>query len=338
MVTIFDVARYAGVSKSTVSSVLNHDPRVKEETRILVEDAIKQLGYVGNQNARGLRKRENKAIGIVVAVDKRPDDMHFRESDNGHFIYAVSNGIIDMLAGSGYSVVTERYNVTESELEVPWLVKTGRVDGIVLVGGLFQKDTIEKIREYGIPMVGAGVIYENIATVNPNVTQGVHLVTDQLLRQGCRNVALLNVPERYAAYAGRSHGFYQALANYRELQPRSVQVHAPVISSIGGYSAMKALWEQQDRPDGVVIAAEGMGCGAIRYLTEQGIRIPRDIRVAMLGASHIYTALGVETVNTNNEQVGRVAGKMLLKRIREGEAPVEHRIVDMMLHSDSWKE
>ena len=68
--TIIDVARYAGVSKSTVSLVLNNSPLVKEETRIHVEKAIQALGYVCNNNARGLRTKETKCLGVIIAIER----------------------------------------------------------------------------------------------------------------------------------------------------------------------------------------------------------------------------------------------------------------------------
>mgnify|MGYP000128672730 CR=1 FL=1 len=72
MVTLLDVAARAGVSRSTVSLVINKSPLVKDETRQRVERAIQELGYVPNPNARGLVKKENKSLGVIIAIEDQP--------------------------------------------------------------------------------------------------------------------------------------------------------------------------------------------------------------------------------------------------------------------------
>ena len=109
MVTIIDVANYAGVSKTTVSAVLNNGPHIKEETRLRVEEAINALGYVRNNNARGLRTRQTKCLGVIAAIESLVVHTYEFNLEAGQFAYAVSNGIPDGLEGSDYGLITERY-------------------------------------------------------------------------------------------------------------------------------------------------------------------------------------------------------------------------------------
>lgn len=333
MVTIYDVARYVGVSKSTVSAVLNKNPNVKEETRLRVEAAFKELGYVANQNARGLAKRETKSIGIVSAVDTRLARSYEAKNENGQFVFAVSNGIIDRLSGSEYSVVTERYNMPDAEGEVPQIVKSARVDGVILVGGLFNREIIDKILAYGVPVVGIYVDCDGIDTISPDISAGTYLATDELLQNGCRNIVLLNAPEAYSTAESRSQGWQRALAKYPGEVVQHTEIHVSTLTGGGGYLAMKTLWEQGIRPDGITTAVEAIALGAMQFLAEQGVRIPQDISVTVLGTSDlsVYAVPPITSVDVHEEDVGSMAAEMLLKRIRKPDAPIEKRVIGVTL-------
>ncbi|MBQ8814562.1 MAG: LacI family DNA-binding transcriptional regulator [Lachnospiraceae bacterium] len=330
MATIYDVAKYAGVSPTTVSSVLNDDPRVKDSTRVRVREAVEALGYVRNPNARGLAKRETKTIGIIAAIGKQL--MPYEDkNENGPFIHAVSNGIIDRLAQTEYSVVTDRYRYWEADGELPQIVKNARVDGVILIGGLFDQEIIKKIRNHGIPMVGVCVIDDSIDTVNPDLAQGTYMVTEELLKNGCQNVVLLNAPRCYATSYTRREGWQQALQNYPSDSRQHVEVMVEAVTGGGGYYAMKKLWEQGLRPDGVVTAGETVSLGAMRFLAEQGVKIPQDTSMTAVGNSDLsaYAIPPITTVDIHEEATGAAAAELLLKRIKDPDAPIEQRFIDV---------
>lgn len=331
MVTIYDVAKYVGVSPTTVSSVLNDDPRVKESTRQRVKDAIRELGYVVNQNARGLAKRETKTLGIIAALDSKKVSPYETKNENGRFVHSVSDGIIDALAETGYSVLTERYSILDADGEVPQIVKSGRVDGLILIGGLFHEDLIDRIKAYGIPLVGICVSCDSIDTVNPDLTYGTYLAADELLKNGCRNVVLLNAPSIYSTSETRREGWNRALEKYPDADYSEFQVET--ITGGGGYLAMKTLWEKGIHPDGITTAGEAIALGAMRYLAEQGIQIPQNISVTAMGSSELstYAIPQITAVDIYEEKVGAHAAQLLLKRLRKPDAPVEHRVVEVSL-------
>ena len=330
MVTIIDVANYAGVSKSTVSTVLNNGPHVKEETRLRVEEAVKALGYVCNNNARGLRKRETKCLGVIIAVESR--DIHTYEFnfEVGQFGYAVANGIPDGLADSDYGLITEQYCPREMAEELPTIIKNARVDGVFLVGSLFDGVFLKKLQDLNLPAVGVGTNYDGIDCVFPDIAKGMRLQVEELVRNGVREIAMVNCPPEFANAKMRVLGWNQAIMELGDKLKNTWEIQCRTNTGEGGYLATKALWESGARPDGLVTAHEAIALGAMRYLYEQGIRIPEGISVTSYETSVLggYSTPPLTSVNIKKEEMGAIAARMLLKRIEDPNLPLQKHIID----------
>ena len=330
MVTIIDVANYAGVSKTTVSAVLNNGPHVKEETRRKVEEAVKALGYVCNNNARGLRKRETKCLGVIVAVESR--DIHTYEFnfEVGQFGYAVANGIPDGLADSDYGLITEQYCPREMAGELPSIIKNARVDGVFLVGSLFDEDFLTKLDALKIPAVGVGTSYDSIDCVFPDIAKGMSLQVEELARNGVQQIAMINCPPEFANAKLRDKGWKQAVLDLGEQLENTWEVQCQTNTGEGGYLAMKDLWESGARPDGLVTAHEAIALGAMRYLHEQGVRVPEEVSVTSYETSVLggYSIPPLTSVNIKKEEMGAIAARMLLNRMDHPDTPLQKCIMD----------
>ena len=330
MVTIIDVANFAGVSKTTVSAVLNNGPHVKEETRRKVEEAVKALGYVCNHNARGLRKRETKCLGVIVAVETR--DIHTYEFnfEVGQFGYAVANGIPDGLGDSDYGLITEQYCPSEMAGELPAIVKNARVDGVFLVGSLFDAEFLQKLDALKLPAVGVGTGYDSIDCVFPDIAKGMRLQVEELVRNGAERIAMVNCPPEFANAKTRIEGWNQAVSSFSDRLKETWEIQCRTNTGEGGYLAMKELWESGTRPDGVVTAHEAIALGVMRYLHEQGIRVPEDVSVTSYETSVLggYSIPPLTSVNIKKEEMGAIAAHMLVKRIENPAAPLQSNIID----------
>lgn len=329
MVTIIDVANYAGVSKTTVSAVLNNGPHVKEETRRKVEEAVKALGYVCNNNARGLRKRETKCLGVIVAVETR--DIHTYEFnfEVGQFGYAVANGIPDGLADSDYGLITEQYCPSEMAGELPSIIKNARVDGVFLIGSLFDEEFLRKLHDLKLPAVCVGTGYASIDCVYPDVARGMYLQVEELVRSGAQRIAMVNCPPEFANAKKRIAGWKQAVSELGDRLHETWEIQCRTNTGEGGYLATKALWESGARPDGLVTAHEAIALGAMRYLHEQGIRVPEDISVTSYETSVLggYSIPPLTSVNVKKEEMGAIAARMLLDRIEHPDAPLQKCVI-----------
>lgn len=329
MVTIIDVAAYAGVSKSTVSAVLNNGPHVTEKTRLRVEEAIQALGYVRNQNASGLRTRQTKCLGVITAFESLDTQSYEFNFEAGQFSYAVSNGIPDGLTGSDYGLITERYCAKEMGDALPAIVKNARVDGVLLVGSLFSQALVDKLLTQNIPVVGVGRSYDTIDCVLPDIAEGMYLQAEELIRRGSRNIALINCPSEFVTSVDRTNGWHKALTELGQNLTAAWETCCSSNTGEGGYRAMKALWESGARPDGLVTAHEAIALGAMRFLYEQGLRIPEDISITSYETSVLgsYSIPPLTSVNIKKEEMGAIAARMLLRRIEHPEAPLQKQII-----------
>ena len=329
MVTIIDVANYAGVSKTTVSAVLNNGPHVKEETRRRVEEAVKTLGYVCNNNARGLRKRETKCLGVIVAVESR--DIHTYEFnfEVGQFGYAVANGIPDGLEDRDYGLITEQYCPREMGGELPAIIKNARVDGVFLVGSLFDEAFLEKLDALNLPAVGVGTTYNSIDCVFPDIAKGMYLQVEELVRNGSKHIAMVNCPPEFANAKMRVKGWNQAISSFSDNLKETWEIQCQTNTGEGGYLAMKELWESGARPDGVVTAHEAIALGVMRYFHEQGIRVPEDVSVTSYETSVLggYSIPPLTSVNIKKEEMGAIAARMLANRIENPGAPLQTYVI-----------
>ena len=148
MPTIEDVARRAGVSRSTVSLVINHSPKVKAETRELVEKVISEINYVPNSNARGLSARVTNNLGVVFMQDYLPGTQISYDNDQhiGLCSFNISNGIMAGLAGTDYGVITERFCSIAAPDELPRMIREKRVDGVFVVGLPFSEQFLPNLQ------------------------------------------------------------------------------------------------------------------------------------------------------------------------------------------------
>lgn len=330
MVTILDIANYAGVSKSTVSLVLNKSPLVKEETRRRVEDAIKTMGYVCNNNARGLRKRETKCLGVIIAIESSGLQTYEYNYETGLYSYNITNGIPYGLQNTDYGLITERYCGAEANGELPQSIYNGRIDGAFLVGGLFDQSLIEEIQRRKLPAVAVGRQYDQIDSVVVDVAFGTRTEVEYLLKTGHRRIVYINCPRIYRSSQERLSGMQCAFDAYSSQMEDSWVTYCRQNTGEGGYEAIKKLWEAGIRPDGIATANEPIAMGVIRYLYEQRVRIPDDISLVSYEDSILggYATPALTTINIHKEQMGTIAAKLLLKRIEQPDRPLETHNVE----------
>ena len=183
MPTIMDVARKAGVSRSTVSLVINKSPLVKAATRELVEQVIREINYVPNSNARGLSARTTNNLGVVFMQDYMPSTQISYNNDQhiGICSFNISNGIMAGLAGTDYGVITERFCSIAAPDELPRMIREKRVDGLFVVGLPYSEQFIEIDGQRASVLVSRynGKILRVIP--NDEISRSANLSREQLL-------------------------------------------------------------------------------------------------------------------------------------------------------------
>lgn len=330
MPTINDVAKRAGVSRSTVSLVLNKSPLVKEETRELVETVILEMNYVPNNNARGLSARVTNNFGIIFMQDYLPDQTEISYDNDQHVglcSHNISNGISAGLIGTDYGVITERFCSIAAPDELPRVIQEKRVDGAFIVGLPYSEQFVENMKKTGLPfvMVGVGSYEETVDSIYADPEEGTELAVLELLKTGHRNICLLNCSSGMRSHKWRVRGYERALRAYGMDPNAAWNISVPSNNGKSAYMEFKLFWEAGNRPDAVVTANGQMAAGIMYYLYEQGVRVPDDVSIVAYEDSSIcgYATPPLTSINIRKEELGKRAAQCLLSRLQNPDKEIE---------------
>ncbi|TDD04732.1 LacI family transcriptional regulator [Saccharopolyspora terrae] len=311
--TLETVAARAGVSRATVSRVINDQP-VAPSSRRAVERAIAEVGYVPNQAARSLVTHRTGLIALVL-----PESSTRVFSDDQFFprlIQGVSQELDDedeqlvlMLAGSEAS----RDRIERSAV-------AGRVDGVMLAS-LHGTDPLSAaLAKSGIPVVSNERVLGPVEVPSVGVDNrgGARAAVEHLIASGRRRIATITGPQDMIAGMDRLDGYLDAVGGSQE-----PVVAAGDFTRASGEAAMKRLLDEEPGIDAVFAASDLMAEGALHVLRQNGFRVPDD--VALVGFDDItrarYTEPPLTTVSQPIDGIGRHLAAQLLRLIA-GE-PVE---------------
>lgn len=339
MVTIWDVAEKAGVSKSTVSLVLNSSPLVKDETREKVQKAIKALDYVPNYNARSLSKRSNNSIGIIHTLrGSTPFEKRYEWAYGlGTFSHGVEDGVFAeiMDTESDISVIKEHFNPDTDKNEIPSILRNRRVDGAILVGGFDNDYLIKNIRKIDVPvvLVTSSLEIEGIDTVLHDPTTGSYLAAKKLIETGHKHICLLNCPRNFRVWPKRIEGVMRAAEEYNYKIDENLLISAHKNTAKGAYETFSKLLDRGNTPDAVLTANNDIALGVLRCLYERNIRVPEDLSVICYEDSKLCGNISpaLSAVNIQKEVIGRTALKFLIERIKNPKAAAKSVIVEPYL-------
>jgi DNA-binding LacI/PurR family transcriptional regulator len=316
------VAALAGVSRGTVSRVINDSPQVSPRAREAVRAAIAQLGFVPNRAARTLVTQRTDSVALVVSES---EERFFTEP----YFAAVVRGISAGLAGSGLQLLLA---VAQSPAEREQLENylTGQhVDGVLLVS-LHGIDTLPaRLESRGVPTVlgGRPLGAQPAACVDADNRGGARLAVAHLARGGRRRIAALTGPQDMTVGLERYSGYLDGLAEAR-LAADPELVEAGDFRLDSGVRATEALLRRRPDLDAVFAASDAMAIGAMRALREHGRRVPEDVAVVGFDDSVAATQArpALTTVRQPVEEMAKALTLTLLDRIGDPDAPITSRI------------
>jgi LacI family transcriptional regulator len=314
-VTIVDVARDAGVSYTTVSRVLNNKGNVKPETCERVLLAMTRLGYVVDQRARSLAGGRSQVVGLLV-------------HDLGTtYIGAIIHGIDAELAAAQYNLMlyTTRRHRTRESAYIATLTR-GLADGLLIVLPRELGAYLETLRSSRLPYVlidHRGISDETSAVTATN-QQGGYAATQHLIELGHRRIGHITGALDQGCARDRLAGYKAALEDHGiTFDPELVQEGD--FFQPQGYSGARALLRLSHSPTAIFAANDVMAFGAMEAVRECNLRIPEDISI--MGFDDISEAANVHppltTIQQPLEEMGRIATRMLLERIRDPQRPIE---------------
>ncbi len=321
--TLEEVAELAGVSRATVSRVINGKPRVSHDTRVAVERAATRLGYVPNRAARSLVTRRNDSIGLVIP---EPTAQFF----NDPFFPRLVRGVTEGLAEPGVQLVLFMPQSSKQEARLADYLAGGHVDGVLLVS-LHGFDGLPLgLKRQGIPVVlcGRPLAAADLSYVDADNEHGAVQAVTHLVEQGRQVIATVAGPQDMGAGVDRLEGYRRGLrAAGRPVDPELEEIGDFTFE--GGQVGMQALLERRPDIDAVFVTSELMALGTMSALRARGRRVPDDVAVVGFDDSPVGLTANppLTTIRQPTELLGREMTRLLLQMISTGDQRPQHLIL-----------
>ncbi|MBG0819708.1 LacI family DNA-binding transcriptional regulator [Planomonospora sp. ID91781] len=312
--TIHDVAAAAGVSRGTVSRLLNGDRYVSTTARVAIERAIAETGYVVNRNARSL---VTQRTGSVVMVLSEPHEKLFEDPN-----YSVAiRTAVRLLAERDMSLVMMVAGDDGDRDRVIRYVRGGHADGVFLLSTHAGDRMVEALVDTAVPAVAQGAVVglENVIPyAAADDREGARQMTRHLVEQGRRRIATITGPMDTPGGIQRLEGFADVLG--RKASKKLIE-HGDW-TQLSGESAMARLLERVPDLDAVFVASDLMAAGALSTLRAAGRRVPEDVAVGGFDDSSV-AATTHPPLTTVRQPLARVAEETvrLLLALIDGERP-----------------
>ena len=317
-VTVIDVARAAGVSKSTVSLVLQASPLVNEQTRAKVNAVIRDLGYVYNRGAANLRQSnaKSKIVGIVV---NDLTNSFFAELAVGVDMVVQSAGYVQFLANTGESLDRQR--------EVIASMREHGISGLILspARGTEAAD-LKSLSASGIPVVNVvrQIVGAKVSSLISDNRTGMRDAVRHLAGLGHHRIAFLGGFPDTAVFAERLKGYRDALSDM-DLTAKDELVIGSAPSRAGGVTAIERALALSERPTAAVCFNDAVAFGVCDGLRAHRLDPGEDF--AVVGFDDVIEAQtavpALTTVSVDPQGMGRRAAQLLLKQINAGRADAE---------------
>lgn len=321
--TLDEVARVAGVSRATVSRVVNGSPKVSPDVRRAVEKAIDRLGYVPNRAARSLVTRRSDSIAVVIT---EPANRLFSDP----FFPRLVRGISAALSVRDLQLVLLMPNDVEDEQRTVRYLTAGHVDGVILVSLHGDDPLPEQLASRRVPLVVLGRPSRGVDVdyVDADNRDGGHRATAHLFELGRRHIATITGPRDMVAGVDRLTGYRDALTE------AGIAIDDGLIATgdftqAGGEAAMDRLLRDRPDLDAVFCASDLMAAGALGALQAAGRRVPEDVAVVGYDDSPIATTTrpALSSVRQPIEEMGREMVHLLAGNIEQNGRVPRHIVL-----------
>lgn len=309
-VTINDIAKLSGVSKATVSRVLNGSKPVSDAVREKVMRAIEETDYKPSSLARSLTTKETKLIGIVIPDVSNPV---FSE---------LVKGMEDMSGVSGYNILLcNSYLSHKKELDYLEIFRDKEVDGIIFLTTKERPEQVEFFKKFGKPVVLVDRKFKtmDIPSVGIDDYTAALKAVNYLINLGHKNIGMVR-----STLQDSSHGFNRYEGYRRAMEGAGLSINPQNViegdfSVKSGYNAMLKLLSGEAPPSAVFFANDLMAVGGIRCITDSGMKVPEDISV--MGFDDIPIAsMFIPSITTTRQpffEIGKKAMEKLIHSIQE---------------------
>jgi LacI family transcriptional regulator len=304
--TINDVARIAGVSKKTVSRVINRSALLSEDTRTKVEAVIAELGYVPNPQARALALRHNFLLGLL------------HDNPNAQTVLNFQEGVLDAIRDTEFALVVrpvDRHSPAMMD-DIRRFLEQQRLYGVLILPPISENDALAELcREMGCGYVrmGSAMLDDEAHNVASNDREVVQQAVDYLVDLGHRQIALIEGPEGFRSAHERREGFLSAMQAHGLSVPPDMRVQGTYRFE-SGMAAATRLFDGAGRPTAIFASNDEMAAGAFHAARQRELKVPDDLSIIGFDdspiAAHIWPPM--TTVRWPVREMGRAAALKLI--------------------------
>ena len=324
--TSFQVAKRAGVSRSTVSFILNNVPGMKfsDETRARVLQAALELGYVPDAAARTLASGRSGTVGLIVN--------HAEHLLVDAFIPQVLYSLIAVSRERGFRTLVEAPEDVHRPDAYIKLVRAKQIDGLVVINPRPDDEGLRQLASEGFPLVTLGKV-QGANGYSVSHRTAVREAVKHLIELGHSRIAHITfAPQGYGSSDRRLASYRRTLED-AGLRASDAPVRYGNYSAASGFDAMRSLLASEPHPTALFAGNDTIALGALAAIHQHGLRVPQDI--AVVGYDDIpiaaYTVPPLTTVRTPAAEQGRLAGEMAIDLIEGRAVPQPHLLLDTQL-------
>ena len=307
-VRLTDVAKLAGVSKSTASRALSGSGHVASETRSRVARAAETLAFVPSMPASTLATGKSRTIALVTPFINR------------WFYGEVIDGVESSLIHAGYDLNLYRLtkDLDQRKALFDYFLARQRVDAVLALTLFVTDDEVRMLHQLGKPIIGIGGDIPSISSFSIDDTKSARKATEHLLELGHTKVIHIGGDQHtqldFEVHSKRLAGFRQALDNAG--LNRSNDFFADDFDTSGGYrSAMKALSDPAHRPTAVFAGCDEIAIGVLVAARELGIRVPEELSIIGMDGHPLSKTFGITTMDQSASSQGKIAVAEVLAQV-----------------------
>lgn len=321
--TIDDIAVKAGVSRATVSRVLNSSGYVKDETKQKVLAIIKELNYIPSAIARSLSTKKTNIIGVIIP---EIDDPFFAEIIKGIILEADINNLNLLLF--------DTQDNGKKELKALELLIQQRIEGIIITPTLtknnLNSEYLKSVENSGIPvlLIDGHVEYDNFNGVFIDHIKGAYDATNELIKAGHKKIAIITGEMSSRPARLRFEGYSNALRD------NGIKINENYILNGNykyedAYEATNELFNLEDRPSALFVCSNMMILGAMKALKERKLEVPKDMAMMGFDKLEVLNILGfnISYADARTMELGQEAMKMMVNILNNKNHRIDKKII-----------
>jgi len=322
--TIYDVAKLAGVSISTISRVMNAPNKVNKTTRAKVFEAIDELGFVPKAEARARALRRSGRIGVLTPFFTAPS-----------FVQRL-RGVASSLSKSNFELVIYPVDsVDHLQGYISSIPVTGNLDGLIIMSLSLGDNDAQRLHDSKMETVLIEYSHPQLNSIVIDDVHGGRMVAEYLIKKGHQQIAFLGdiePPEKYAIHPVKSrlNGFSQVLDN-AGIPLSKEYIRSTPYTQEHSRKAAYELMTLPNPPTAIFAASDIQAMGIMKVSRQLGIKIPEQLAIVGFDDIDVAELVDLTTVRQHLDESGKLAVEILLARLADPSRPLQHMHLPLSL-------